>query len=160
MRKHLILLCALCLLPLPGTGQLVTPSTTASDDFPALQFLPVGSVVEGISIPRYENHRVNALLLAEKLIIKTRKSVILEKLSASLYADDGTQTDVRADSIHYHFGTKTAHTTGEATVQDPRFSASGNGVIFNTSTRKGFLRGPVTTIISTAKLNQKKGRNK
>lgn len=160
MRKHLILLCALNLLPLPVMGQLVAPDTAASDDFPALQFLPVGSVVEKISIPRYDNHRVSALLLAEKLIVKTRKSVVLEKLSASLYGNDGAQTDVKADSIHYHFSTRTAHTTGEASVQDPRFSATGNGVIFNTSTRKGFLRGPVTTIISTAKLNQKKGRNK
>lgn len=158
--RALLPLLSLALLPLPGWGQKPQADATAAHDFPALQFLPEGSVIEGISIPRYDGHRVSALLMADKLIVKTRSSVILEKLSAALYADDDTQTDIIAGNVTYSFATKVAQTTGDARVQDPRFSASGKGVIFNTTTRKGFLRGPVRTTLSTAKLTEKKGSKK
>ena len=125
-----------------------------------MQFLPEGTVIEGISIPRYENHRVSALLLADALRVDSRTTVTMEKLTASLYSDDGNQTDISTDSVEYSFATKVACTAGNANVQDPRFSASGKGVIFNTSTRKGFLHGPVKTTISTAKLSEKKGSKK
>ncbi len=158
MRRALTLL-SLLLLPLQGWGQQQADAVV-EDEFPALQFLPEGSVVEDISIPRYEQHRVTALLLAKYLKVKTRKSVELAQLSASLYADDGTQTDISTGSVTYNFATKVARTTGEARVQDPRFKAEGKGVIFSTSKRKGFLHGPVTTTVSSALFNQKKGSQK
>ena len=151
-----ILLMSLLLLPCWGQEK----KSDAASEFPALQFLPEGSVIEGISIPRYENHRVSALLLADKLRVKSRTTVELEKLSASLYTDDTNQTDISTGSVEYDFATKIARTTGDTKVQDPRFSASGKGIIFNTSTRKGFLSGPVKTTISTAKLAEKKGSKK
>lgn len=157
MSKALPLL-VLSLLLLPSWGQ--EKKNDAASEFPALQFLPKGSVIEGISIPRYENHQVSALLLADKLRVKSRTAVELEKLHAELYAEDGSQTDISTDSVEYSFATKVARTTGTAKVQDPRFSASGKGVIFNTSTRKGFLHGPVKTTISTARLSEKKGSKK
>lgn len=157
--RHALTLLTLLLLPLQSWGQRQADAVV-EDEFPALQFLPVGSVVEGISIPRYENHRVTALLLAGTLEVKNRKTVFLNKLNASLYGDDGNQTDVTAESVTYSFATKTAQTTGEARVQDPRFNARGKGVIFNTATRKGFLHGPVTTTVSAELFNQKKGSRK
>jgi lipopolysaccharide export system protein LptC len=159
MRKALILL-ALLLLPLQSWGQKAAADTTAEDEFPALQFLPPGTEVQGISIPRYENHRVSALLLSDKLTVKSRKTVILDKLNASLYNDDNTETNIKTDSVAYNFATKMARTTGDAEVTDPRFSARGKGVVFNTATRKGFLHGPVKTTIATAKLNKKKSSKK
>ncbi len=158
MRRILTLLTML-LLPLQSQGQQRTDAV-AGAEFPALQFLPVGSVVEGISIPRYENHRVSALLMAEKLVVKDNRTVILEKLNASLYGEDKNQTDVRTDSVTYSFATKTAQTTGKAEVNDPRFSAKGKGVIFNTSSSKGFLHGPVITTVSGKLFNDKKGEKK
>lgn len=155
MRKALTLL-ALLLLPLQSQGQEAKAATDV-DEFPALQFLPPGTEVEGISIPRYENHRVSALLLAEKLIVKTRQDVVLEKLNATLYNNDGTETNISTGNVHYSFATKIIRTTGDAQVTDPRFSAKGKGVIINTSTKKAFLQGPVTTTISTAELTKKKG---
>lgn len=158
MRKSLILLSAL-LLPLQCWGQVQT-TATAADEFPALQLLPPGTVVESISIPRYEDHRVSALLLSDQMIVKDRQSVIMKKVAASLYAVEGTETHVEAGDVTYSFATKTARTTGKAEVTDPRFTAKGDGVTFNTASRKGFLHGPVKTTIITAKLNQKKGRKK
>ncbi len=158
MRKTLpILVLALLLLPCRGQEK---KADDAASEFPALQFLPEGTVIEGISIPRYEDHRVSALLLADALRVDSRTTVTMEKLTASLYSDDGNQTDISTDRVEYSFATKVACTAGNAKVQDPRFSASGKGIIFNTSTRKGFLHGPVKTTISTAKLSEKKGSKK
>ncbi len=157
--KRVLTLLSLLFLPLQSWGQVQT-SATAADEFPALQFLPPGSEIQGISIPRYENHRVTALLLSDKLIVKDRQTVILEKLNAALYGEDNSETDVRTDSVSYSFATKIARTTGDAEVIDPRFTAKGKGVVFNTSTQKGFLAGPVRTTIATAKLNKKKGQKK
>lgn len=159
MRHALTLLAAVLLLPLQSPGQQQADAVV-EDEFPALQFLPVGSVVEGISIPRYENHRVTALLVARSLEVKDRKTVFLRGLNASLYGADGNQTDVATESVTYSFASKMARTTGEARVQDPRFSARGKGVIFSTSTSKGFLHGPVTTTVSASLFTQKKGQKK
>lgn len=158
MRLALTLL-SLFLLPLHCWGQQKA-AATAEDEFPALQFLPEGSVVEGISIPRYENHRVTALLLADKLVVKDRKTVILEALTASLYGEGNNQTDIQAGSVIYNFATKEARTTGNAQVTDPRFSAKGKGVIFSTATSKGFLHGPVVTTVSAKLYNEKKDEKK
>ena len=84
MRYALTLLASALLLPLHVHGQQQAADAVVEDEFPALQFLPVGSVVEDISIPRYENHRVTALLLAKSLEVKSRKVVELGKLEASL----------------------------------------------------------------------------
>ena len=157
--RRVLTLIAVLLLPLHAQGQQRT-AAVAGAEFPALQFLPAGSVIEGISIPRYDNHRVSALLLADRLIVKDNRTVILEKLNASLYGEDKNQTEVRTDSVTYSFATKTATTTGEAEVKDPRFSAKGKGVIFNTTTSKGFLHGPVTTTVSAKLFNDKKGDKK
>lgn len=160
MRYALTLLASALLLPLHVHGQQQAADAVVEDEFPALQFLPVGSVVEDISIPRYENHRVTALLLAKSLEVKNRKVVELGKLEASLYGEDGNQTDVSTGSVTYSFATKIARTTGEARVTDSRFSARGKGVIFSTSSRKGFLHGPVTTRVSASLFNSKKDQKK
>ena len=89
-----------------------------------------------------------------------RLSVILENLEASLYGTDKTQTDVKAGDVTYNFATKLARTSGNARVEDPRFTARGKGVVFSTATNKGFLHGPVTTTVSAKLFNEKKDDKK
>lgn len=158
MRRALSLLSLLA-LPLACWGQQ-SADAVADDEFPALQFMPEGTVVEGISIPRYENHRVSALLLADRLIVKDRKTVVMENLTASLYGEDQNQTDVKTGSVTYSFATKIAKTDGNSRLEDPRFSGKGKGVIFNTSTSKGFLHGPVITTVASKLFNAKKDDKK
>ena len=157
--RVLLTILSLTLLPLQSQGQQGADAV-ANDEFPALQFLPVGTVVEKISIPRYENHRVSAMLMSDRLIIKDKKTVVLEELKASLYGKGKEQTDISTASVIYSFATKMAKTTGEAKVKDPRFTARGKGVIFNTATSKGFLHGPVITTVSATLFNAKKGEKK
>lgn len=157
--RYLPILLSLLLLA-PGARGQQAADAVGTDEFPALQFLPAGSVVEGISIPRYENHRVTALLLAGKLVVKDRKTVVMHDLEASLYGEGSEETHIQTESVVYSFATKTAQSTGNARVDDPRFTAKGKEVIFNTSTSKGFLQGPVTTTVSTKQLSTRKDAQK
>lgn len=153
--KHLLpTLAAAAALLLPhALGQMPT-DTVKQGEFPGLQLLPPGSVIEGISLPRYDNHRVSALLHAARMIISTRQVVQLEQLEAQLYSRAGSRTYIRTGNVAYDFGTQQAATTGDASVQDERFSAQGKGVIFSSATRKGILLGPVRTTVSAAVFNR------
>lgn len=129
--------------------------TVGKDEFPGLQLLPPGSVVEGISLPRYENHRVTALLQAKRLCIISRQEIELQGISGSLFNEDGTSTEIRAEAARYDFSTKRASSTGAVEVTDPRFSARGTKLHFDTKSKRGVLLGPVRTTLSTSAISRK-----
>ena len=124
-------------------------------EFPGLQLLPPGSVVEDITLPRYENHRVSALLQAKRLCILTRRVIELQGIRASLFNEDGSSTEIRAEAAQYDFSTKHAASTGSVEVKDPRFSASGTQLRFDTDSKRGILLGPVRTTLSTSAFSRK-----
>lgn len=122
----------------------------AEDEFPGLQLLPPGSVVKGLSLPRYENHRVSALLQADEMKVISRREITLSNIRAALYAEDGEVTTVSCPLAGYDFKKKAVVAQAEAEVQHPNFSAKGSGVIFSTAGRMGYIKGPVRTTIRTA----------
>lgn len=124
--------------------------TVGRGEFPGLQLLPPGSVVKGISLPRYENHRVTALVQIRELRVESRTRVTLEGIAATLYSKDGFRTSVSSPRATYDFSTMRAETVGRTTVRDERFTARGGRVTFNVQTQKGLLRGPVRTTVSAA----------
>lgn len=127
----------------------------AEDEFPGLQLLPPGSVVKGLSLPRYENHRVSALLQADELRVISRQEISLTDILADLYAENGDVTSVRCKVAGYNFKKKAVETQADAEVKHPNFSAKGQGVIFSTARRIGYIKGPVRTTIRTANKNAK-----
>lgn len=152
MKPALFSFC-LALALAPAWGQVPTDDV-GSGDFPALQLLPPGSVIKGISLPRYENHRVSSLITASMMTIQTRSSVLLSTIKASLYGEDGSMTTVICPAAGYDFHTKTIQSDTEVQVQHPRFTAKGQGVIFDTSSHYGLLKGPVHTTISSSAFKQ------
>lgn len=127
----------------------------AEDEFPGLQLLPPGSVVKGLSLPRYDNHRVSALLQADELKVVSRREIKLTNILAALYAENGEITSVRCKEAGYNFKKKAVDAHNGADVKHPNFSATGKGVIFSTAGRIGFVKGPVRTTIRTAKQDKK-----
>lgn len=154
-------LSLLLLLPLAfsarGADGAGSADAVGAGEFPGLQLLPAGSVVENISLPRYENHRVTALLQAEQLCIIDRRTVELRGIRGTLYNSDGTKTEVQAGNVRYDFTTKKATSSGTVSVTDPRFSARGERLLYNTNNNRGVLVGPVRTTFSTKALMKKKG---
>lgn len=139
-------------LALPLWAQEPT-DTVGKGEFPGLQLLPPGSEIKGISLPRYENRRVTALIQASVMRVLNRRAVELGELRASLYSEDGAETKISTSGAVYDFTRERAVTVGEVEVQDPRFSAKGRGVVFSTATRRGILIGPVRTTLSASVLN-------
>lgn len=156
MKRCLITLCALTALTSTAVGE-VPVDDLVGNEFPGLQLLPPGSKVRGISLPRYENHRVSALLMTELLEILTRSEIRFTGIRAQLYAENGEVTTVFCPQADYDFSKSAVTTTGNAEVTSPRFSARGEGVIFSTNTNTGILRGPVRTTVSNSAFNRKNG---
>lgn len=148
----LLLSLALAARGADGAG---SADAVGAGEFPGLQLLPPGTVVENISLPRYENHRVTALLQADKLCIVDRRTVELQGIHAALYNTDGTKTEVQAGTVRYDFTTKKATSSGTVSVTDPRFSARGEKLLYNTDNSRGVLIGPVRTTFSTKALKKK-----
>lgn len=148
--KRLSLALACCsVLPLAAQDPA---DAVGKGEFPGLQLLPPGSVITGISLPRYENHRVITLIQAASLKVLTRTTVELKGIDVSLYMDEHTVTHLHADGAEYNFTTRRAATVGNVSVEDPRFSASGQGVVFSMENRRGILVGPVRTTLSASLL--------
>ncbi len=156
MKHSLITLCALAALASTAVGK-VPEDDLVGNEFPGLQLLPPGSKVRGISLPRYENHRVSALLMSELLEILTRSEIRFTGIRAKLYADNGEITTVLCPRADYDFSKSAVTTADSAEVDSTRFTASGAGVIFSTKTNMGILRGPVRTTVNSSAFNRKTG---
>lgn len=154
MKRSLIGLSLFCAL----SGMLGAQSANinkAQDEFPGLQLLPPGSKVKGLSLPRYEDHRVSALLQADELEVVSRREISLTNIRAALYAESGEITTVSCDKAGYDFKKKAVVSQSAAAVKHPNFSAAGEGVTFSTAGRVGLIKGPVRTTIRSAKQKSK-----
>lgn len=144
----LLLMLAAPLLP----GQV--DRTSGQGEFPALQLLPPGSEVKGISLPRYQEHRVTAHIMADLLKVLSRYEVHMTGIHTVLYSEEGEATTVRMKRADYDFRTSIMVSEQAASVEHPRFSARGEAVTFNSETRTGLLKGPVYTTLNTSLLSQ------
>ncbi|MBE6419567.1 MAG: hypothetical protein E7031_05485 [Akkermansiaceae bacterium] len=122
----------------------------AEDEFPGLLLLPPGSIVKGLALPRYENHRVTGLLQADEMKVVSRREIVLTNIRATLYDNSGDITTVQCEQAGYDFKRKAVVAQAKAEVTHPNFSAAGDGVIFSTASRTGYIKGPVRTTIRTA----------
>lgn len=156
MKHRIASLClATFLLTSPTSWGKVAADDVAGNEFPGLQLLPPGSKIKGISLPRYEKHRVTALLMADLMEILTRSDIGFTAIRANLYAENGELTKLTCPKADYSFKDKMVKSTTKTDVDSARFTATGTGVIFNTSTNVGVLRGAVHTTVKNSALNKK-----
>lgn len=144
-----------CMQPLWGADP---KDDVGQKEFPALQLLPEGSVIKGIVLPRYENHRVSTLMIADQLRVESRSTVSMENIRAELYSASGEITSVVCGEAHYDFSTSRLTTDANAAIKDPRFSAKGTGVTFSIRTQLGLLKGPVRTTFTASAFSSAKSK--
>lgn len=152
MKRLTAILCTMAFLAPSVWGQ-APKDDIAGNEFPGLQFLPPGSKVKGISLPRYEKHRVSALLMSEVMEVLSRSNVSFSTIRANMYAENGETTLVTCAKAAYDFRSKIVESETRTAVDSPRFSASGNGVTFSTENNIGLLKGPVRTTIKNSSFN-------
>lgn len=145
----------LCILSaaLPAWAQ-APGAKNAKGEFPGLNLLPAGSVVKGISLPRYENHRVSSHIMANELKVISAQLVKLSGIRSLMYKEDGSTTVVEMQLADYNFETEMIISKVKATVRNPQFSSEGAAVSFSTQRQQGLLKGPVNTVINTQSLSQ------
>ena len=149
--RHLLpLLLVLAASQLPGQ----VDRTAGQGEFPGLQLLPAGSEVKGISLPRYREHRVSAHIMADLLKVLTRHVVLMTGIRTVLYGEGGEETTVLMDKAHYDFRTSVMNSDSPGSIHNPRFSARGSAITFNSETRTGVLKGPVYTTLNTNIISQ------
>lgn len=127
-------------------GQMAT-ETVGEGEFPGLQLLPPGSVLRGISLPRYEEHRVAALFTAEKMEVKSRSLVVLSALRVHLYDRNGETTDLDSAEAHCDFARARVISPVQTRLVSPRMEAQGTALVYDTERHVGLLKGPVGTAI-------------
>ncbi len=151
--KHLLTVVTACLMCAAAHAQLPSDAV-GPGEFPGLQLLPVGSVIKGITVPRYEAHKVTALMRAGEMTVASRTTVKLQKVNVRLLDDKGAATVAKTPGVEYDFTTKHAFTTGKVTLEDERFTAEGTKALYHSESQRGIVIGPVRTTISAAHLNK------
>ncbi len=129
---------------------------SAPGEFPAISMLPPGTVVEGITLPRYEKARVSSLIKAKTLSVVSRQEVSIKGLLAEVYNKEGFTTAMSAEEGNYNFLTSLVQSTKDTIVTDPRFRARGKQLSYSVEKQQGFLRGPVRTILSLSSVEDEK----
>lgn len=138
---------------LSGVRGAVAERTSGPGEFPALQLLPPGSIVRGISLPRYERHRVTSLLTADMMEVLSRFEARMENIQTLLYGESGETTRVRMENAHYNFRTQLLTSRNNiVTLSHPRYNVRAHGGILHNGTRRGVLHGPVHTVIRSTNL--------
>ncbi len=149
-----ILRIAVLLVSVIAVGSVrgaVAEKTSGPGEFPALQLLPPGSIVRGISLPRYENHRVTGLLTANLMEVLSRHEARMERIQSYMYSLTGETTQIRMATAHYDFRTELLVSRNNiVTLLHPRYSVHAHGGVLHNGTRCGVLMGPVHTVIRSS----------
>lgn len=144
--RFLLPLLSIVLLDPARAG--VAEQTAGAGEFPALQLLPPGSVVRGISLPRYENHRVTATLTADCLEILSRHEARMKNICSVLYGANEETTQVKMPGARYNFRTELLSSRkGPVQLIHPRYRVQASGIILHSASHCGVLTGPVRTIL-------------
>lgn len=127
-----------------------TQRKDATNAFPGLPLMPAGSVVNGIVLPRYEGGHVTSLIKIARLTVESASIVSAKDLTAALYDSSGNTTKIVTPQATIDFSSEQVSSEGPISMDDPRFSASGQQMDFDALRKRGFLRGPVRTVIPAA----------
>lgn len=125
-----------------GAGDaLIQPAQKG--DFPGSRFVKPGSILPNIVVPRYENHRLTAMLNFGSVEILDRSHVLAKNLLAVMYGRTCGPTRIRTETAVFSFLDDTLRSGVGTTLENERFRAEGSDLTVQTKTHRGFLRGPV-----------------
>lgn len=161
MRKVISSL-VLCLLVFAGMSAAQTralmdsPIADVDKEFPGLELLPPGSVLEGVSLPRYKENKLNVLVTSPYMKVESR--IEFSGLNVYTYLYDEGQTETTRmfmEVASYFFDTKMLFSRKKTIINDYRLEALGTGMTFDTTRKVGFMHGPVETVIHGDVLKKK-----
>lgn len=139
-----ILLIACCSAVWAGEQQ-ENPSAKAK--MHGLQYLQPGEMLKGIRTVRYVAHRVDAEMTLRSLRLIDASHVLADLLNAVIHGEDKQETHISTSEAVYDLDAETIRSESATKLEDPRFRAYGSGMVYDLKTKRGFLSGPVRTIL-------------
>lgn len=130
-----------------------TPLAHVDKKMPMLDLLPVGSVLNRVSVARYEGPLLSLMLTADRMKVTAPQEIAGYVLNIQLYGKNGI-TYLFSGEASYFLDRKLIVSRKETTMREDQFSARGTGLYLDAETKRGILTGPVQTTISTDKLNK------
>ncbi|MEG2971097.1 MAG: hypothetical protein RR808_06430 [Akkermansia sp.] len=132
------------------------PVAKIDKKIPGLELMPPGSKLKNVSLPRYEGLKLTLLVTSTQMTVVSPREIKGERVLAYLYdPNHRNEMQMSMKDASFFFDTKILVSRGETTINDPRFQALSQGVIFDSQQKKGFMRGPVTTKFYTNELIKK-----
>ncbi len=116
---------------------------------PAVSMLPDGSELKDVMIPRYdENNRLTSVLKSRKMILVNDEQIVGQTVAVEFFNPDQTprgRIDLQKAVFHQNKGLIVA--TGAAEMNSDRMKTYGTGLYYSIEQAKGFLTGPVLSIL-------------
>lgn len=129
----------------------VTPKR--APQIPVVSMLPDGSKLKGVMLPRYdENQRLTGVLKSEAMTLVSADQIAGEIVSVELFNPDQSpkaRIDLISATFYQEKGLIKANEPVE--MKSDQMTASGSGLYYSFTGGKGFLLGPVTTILKPQK---------
>ncbi len=121
---------------------------------PAVSVLPPGSVLQGVTLPRYDDERrLTSTLHAKSVTLLSEERLVGEALVIELFHQSGAtrgQIELQKASLDQESGILTASERvriGPIPSGDNQLTAEGSGLVFDLGTSQAYLIGPTVTRI-------------
>lgn len=147
-------LAAPCAVAAPAAAARPGFEPVKEGEFPGIGLMPPGSKPKGITLQRFDDHRLAVVLNLQSLEVLDRSHVLAQKIDAVLFGAKGDQTTIRSENAVYSFLDDTVRSVARTSLENPGFRAEGTGVTVQTKKRRGFLLGPVEMRIAPPKHRQ------
>ena len=139
-----------------GTPRPLIPGKPLTEDstspIPAISFLPEGSILENVMLPRYDrNRKLTSVLRCEEMTLVSTDIISGKTVSVESFHPDRT-TKARLDLTFALLDQKKnlLKANEAVTIVSDRLNAEGTGLVYSLDQQRGFLKGPVTTTIIQA----------
>jgi hypothetical protein len=128
---------------------------------PALELLPVGSILKKVSIPRYnKDYTPSSLLTADQFEVISAEEIKGTTVGISFYDTEGKiKTRSTLHSVNFNQNTGLLTSKENLTFSGETFITSSQGVILDWENQRGFLLGKNNTIIYLKELKSMKKPN-
>ncbi len=118
---------------------------------PIMDNLPAGSMLKEVRIPVFNKKLERmALLQSDFLKVLTKRDLRAENIALRYFQDDSVLIRMRMGSANFSLNTGILRAHKVITLRGEKIRGQGAGGIFHLESRSGFLRGPVSTLLTAS----------
>jgi hypothetical protein len=125
------------------------PAPQPKSKIPAVSMLPDGSQLLDVTIPRYdENRRLTTVLRSKKMILVNSEQIVGETVAIEFFnPDQSPRGRIDLQQAVFYQGKGLVVATEAVEMKSDRMRTYGTGLHYSIEQGKGFLTGPVVSII-------------